>query len=98
MKDYFYEEVLKCFDNAVFTRYGSVAIAWEKTEDDTAFRYVAYDISTEDLSKLSDNEKEDHIVVDKTLNIANVDFNDKLSVFEKINELVTSFEVEIYNQ
>lgn len=96
VKDYFYNNILKCFDNAIYTRYGAVAVGSAQSEDGKSFRYVAYDIPNDELNQLSSEQQEKHIQIDKTFDISDVNFNNEMSVLQKINDLVTSFEMEVY--
>jgi|SRR5690625_2272575 len=96
MKDYFYDTISRCFGTVIYTVYGGKAVALYSDNEDKAIRYIAYDLPSEEINKLSVEERKKHIKVDKTYDISTVNFNEKMSVLEKINELVTSFEMEVY--
>ncbi|WP_077622040.1 hypothetical protein [Sediminibacillus massiliensis] len=96
MKDYFYREISKCFDNVIFRKYGSVTVGLLGNDEDTVMQYVAYDIPYSEYREMDAEEQEGHVKIRKTYDISDVDFNNKMSVLQKINELVRSFEMEVY--
>ncbi|GIN21434.1 hypothetical protein [Siminovitchia fordii] len=97
MKEYFYNTISECFGNAIYTMYGSVAVVLHCSNDDKAIRYIAYDLPSEVINEFSVEERKKHIKVDKSFDISDVNFNEKMSVLQKINDLVTSFEMEVYS-
>lgn len=97
MEHYFYESITSCFGNAVFTRYGSVGVALYKNDEDHTIHYIVYDIPHAELDILSETEQKSHIVLTKTYDISDINFDNKMSVLTKINELVTNFEITIYH-
>lgn len=98
MRDYFYENISKCFNNAIYTMFGSVAVELYSDGKDKAIRYVAYDISQNELMKLNEKQQASHVRLEKIYDISDVDFNNKISVLKKINELVSAFEVEVFKE
>ncbi|MCC2250055.1 hypothetical protein JUJ52_08755 [Virgibacillus sp. AGTR] len=97
MKNYFYKTIFRCFSNAVFARYGSVAITLYKDEAKSLIRFVVYDIPKSKLDELPEDKHVNHIQIDNSYSIHDVDFNDDISVSQKIIDLSTAFEIEVYS-
>ncbi|AMM44911.1 hypothetical protein SP15_113 [Bacillus phage SP-15] len=96
MKDYFYDSLARGFGNVIVTRFGSVAINMYGDQKDSAVRLVAYDLNTESLNLLSKEDQRTHIIVDKTFDLSDVNFNVEITVFEKLNKIISSLEQELY--
>lgn len=98
-KEYFYHQISKCFDSVIYTAFGSVAVCLFSNDEDTQIFYVAYDIPYNlSFEKMNEEERKNHIKVEKTFDISDVKFNEEMSILQKIHSLVQSFEMEIYSQ
>jgi hypothetical protein len=97
MKDYFYDSLGTAFGNVVYTKWGPVGLCIMGNEEDTVIRLVAYDSPTAFINQLSKEEKENHVLYSKQIDISDVHFNIEYSVYKKLNEIVSQVEKEAYS-
>lgn len=91
------ETVNRAFDGAVFNRFGGVALNDSLSEDGNTLNIKVYDIGVEQLDGMNEQEQEKHLVVNESYDLSSVDFNDRYSVMDKTNRIVTHFEATVYH-
>ena len=95
MEDYFFNAVGRGLSDLVYRKYGGVKVSIMGDKENTFVRTIVYDAPSHIINELEDNDKKERVVFEVDYDITDVDFNIEISVFKKLNAIMSDLEVKL---
>lgn len=98
MENYFYDSLGRGVSNIAYRYYGGVKISLGTDNASTFVQPVIYDKPSEFINALSVEEQAKHVVFKKEYTLEDVDYNDEITVYKKLHDVIADIEITISGQ